>query len=122
MDDESGSPPLTISIVGPCASGKSTLLNVLKEAGYDVHHVAQEHSFIPAMWQRFTQPDVLIYLDATYEAIMARRPKFNFKPKDLDEQHRRLAHAREHCDLYFDTSTLTPEEIQQQSLAFLKNL
>jgi hypothetical protein len=74
------------------------------------------------MWQRFTNPDVLIYLDATYEAIMARRPKFNFQPKDLVEQHRRLAHAREHCDLYFDTSTLSPDQIQQETLAFLKKL
>jgi hypothetical protein len=72
------------------------------------------------MWQRITQPDILIYLDVAYDDIMARRPRFNFKPKDLVEQHRRLAHAREHCDLYLDTSRLTTAEVQEKTLAFLK--
>jgi cytidylate kinase len=120
--EEAQNTPLVVAIVGPCASGKSTLEEALSSAGYKAHHVAQEHSYIQAMWQRFTQPDVLIYLDASYEDIMARRPKFNFKPKDLVEQQRRLAHAREHCDLYFETGKMTTAEIQEKTFAFLKNL
>jgi GTPase SAR1 family protein len=119
-DDENKS--LRVAVVGACASGKSTLVERLRQSGYEARHVAQEHSFVPYMWQRITRPDILIYLDVNFEEIIARRPEFNFKPQDLTEQHRRLAHAREHCDLYLDTSVLTTAEVQQKTLAFLNNL
>ena len=112
-------PPLRISIVGPCAAGKTTLADALREAGYAVRQPAQEHSYVQAMWQRFTQPDILIYLDVDYPAIHRRRPKMSGGPTRLAEQHDRLAHARAHCDLYLDTSALTPTEVRNQVLAFL---
>jgi hypothetical protein len=99
--------------------GKSVLVSALRQAGYDARHVAQEHSYVPAMWQRVSRPDALIYLDANYEAIMARRPSFSFSRADLAEQNRRLAHARQHCDMYLDTSNLTPAAVQQRCLTFL---
>jgi adenylate kinase family enzyme len=114
--------PLRVAVVGACASGKSTLVDALREAGYEARHVAQEHSYVPYMWQRLARPDVLIYLDVDYDAILDRRPGFNFKPGDLEEQSRRLAHAREHCDLYLDTGSLTTAEVQEKTLAFLKTL
>ena len=104
--------PLRIAIVGPCASGKTTLAHVLREAGYVVRQPAQEHSYVQTMWQRLVQPDVLIYLDVDYEAICRRRPKMGGGPERLHEQHERLAHARAHCDLYLDTSSLTPDEVR----------
>jgi RNase adaptor protein for sRNA GlmZ degradation len=113
---------MRVAVVGACAAGKSTLVSALREAGYEARHVAQEHSYVPAMWQRISQPDALIYLDADYEAILARRPVFDFKPADLDEQKRRLAHARQHCDLYVDTTDLTPEEVRERCLAFLEEV
>jgi len=121
MDEEDNS-SLRIAVVGACASGKSTLVDALREAGYQARHVAQEHSYVPHMWQRIARPDILVYLDVNYDVIIARRPSFNFNPNDLEEQSRRLAHAREHCDLYLDTSSLTTAEVQQKTLAFLKNL
>jgi thymidylate kinase len=120
-EDESNS-PLRVAVVGACASGKSTLVDALREAGYEARHVAQEHSYVPHMWQRLARPDVLVYLDVNYDGIMARRPGFDFKPADLAEQSRRLAHARQHCDLYLDTGPLTPGEVQQKTLAFLKEI
>jgi hypothetical protein len=36
------------------------------------------------------------------------------------EQRRRLAHARDHCDLYVMTDPLTPAEVLQQVRRFLK--
>lgn len=116
-DDDS--PHLKIAVVGACASGKSTLVNALQEAGYKARHVAQEHSYVPYMWQRITRPDILVYLDVNYDDIIDRRPGFNFKPADLAEQTRRLTHARENCDLYLDTSTMTPVEVREKTLAFL---
>ena len=37
---------MRIAIVGICASGKTTLVRGLREAGYDAYNVAQEHSCI----------------------------------------------------------------------------
>lgn len=122
MPENDSSHSLKIAVVGACASGKSTLVNALREAGYQVRHVAQEHSYVPHMWQRFTHPDILIYLDVDYDAIMARRPNFNFKPGDLAEQTRRLDHARKNCDLYLDTSRMTVAEVREKTLAFLNAL
>ena len=112
--------PLRVAVVGACAVGKSTLVFALRQAGYEARHVAQEHSYVPAMWQRISRPDVLVYLDANYEVITARRPTFRFSPADLAEQYRRLAHAREHCHLYVDTSDLAPAEVQERCLSFLE--
>ena len=114
--------PLRIALVGPCASGKSTLADALLSEGYEVRHVAQDHSFVPDMWRRVSKPDVLVYLGVDYESIKNRRPKTTLKPVDLVEQERRLAHARNHCDLYIDTSPLTPEEVREKALEFLSSL
>ncbi len=111
---------LRVAVVGPCMSGKSELVGALRALGYPTHHVAQEHSYVPAMWQRMTNPDVLIYLDASYEAVRARRPSINWGPQRLQEQATRLAHAREHCDLYVDTSGLTVEAVRERVLAYLR--
>jgi hypothetical protein len=112
--------PLRVAVVGVCASGKSTLVEALRRAGYDARHVAQEHSYVPAMWQRCSRPDVLIYLDVTYAAILRRRPGLQVKPQDIDEQWRRLSHARDQCHLYLDTTPLSPAEVQDHVLAFLR--
>ena len=52
-----------VAIVGPCAAGKSTLGRALKARGLRVREVAQEHSYVPAMWQRITNPDYLEHGD-----------------------------------------------------------
>lgn len=111
--------PLRVALVGPCASGKSTLAKILRTAGYDARQPAQEHSYVPAMWQKLTQPDLLIYLDVDYEAVVARRPQNAGSPQRLADQHQRLAHARQHCDLYLDTSDLSLAEVQMKVMAFL---
>ncbi|MFO7683162.1 MAG: hypothetical protein R6X34_24270 [Chloroflexota bacterium] len=122
MSDDDASPALRVSLVGPCASGKSTLGHVLREAGYQVRQPAQEHSYVPHMWQRLTKPDILIYLDLDFENLQRRHPLTHGGPQRLAEQRRRLAHALEHCDLYLDTSSLSPEEIQERVLSFLADL
>jgi chloramphenicol 3-O-phosphotransferase len=114
--------PLRVAVVGPCMSGKSELVQALREAGYQTHHVAQEHSYVPHMWRHLRQPDVLIYLDVDYEAVQARRPGISWGPERLVEQAGRLAHARAHCDLYIDTSKLTIAEVRRQALDFLTTL
>ncbi len=107
---------LTVAIVGPCSSGKSTLRAALIEAGYDARQPAQEHSSVRRMWQR-CQPDLLVYLDLSYEVSIARRRKSI--ADRLEIQRGRLSHARAHADFYLDTSDLTPAEVQAHVLAFL---
>lgn len=112
---------MRIAVVGPCAAGKSTLVPALREAGFEARQPAQEHAYAPTMWQRFSQPDILIYLDINYESARQRRPHIDGGPERLEVQHRRLAHAREHCDFYLDTSNLTPHEVREAVFQFLSN-
>jgi hypothetical protein len=120
LEDSEAEPPLRIAVVGPCASGKSTLIEALRAAGYEARHTAQEHSYVPAMWQRISKPDVLIYLDVSYEVARTRRPTLDGGPERLAIQHQRLAHARQHCDLYLDTSGLSAEQVHDQVFGFLE--
>ena len=112
---------MIIGVVGPCGSGKSTLIAGLEGYGYTCRHIAQEHSYVPAMWQRITNPDVLIFLDASFPISTARR-KLIWQKTDHDEQHRRLAHARQHASIVIDTDALTATEVLQKVLDFLKDL
>jgi deoxyadenosine/deoxycytidine kinase len=109
---------LVVGVVGPCCAGKSTLVEALLARGYQARHIAQEHSYAPRMWQVIARPDVLIYLDVSYPVAQARR-WMDWRPEDLEEQRRRLAHAREHCDLYLATDALAIEAVCERVLAFL---
>lgn len=108
-----------IGIVGPCGSGKSTLIARLEQSGYKCRHIAQEHSYVQTMWQVIARPDILIYLGVSFPVSTARR-SLNWQKKDHDEQLRRLAHARDHADLIIETDQLTPEQVLQQTLDYLQ--
>ena len=97
-------------VVGGCASGKSVLVAALVPLGYDARTCAQEHSHVPDMWQRLSRPQFLIYLDASLETVRQRGP-IDYDQAYMQEQNRRLAHARAHCDLYIATDTLTPSQV-----------
>ena len=110
-----------IGIVGPCKSGKSTLLSGLSKLGFNAKTIAQEHSFSPQMWKKLTNPDVLIYLDVDFENSI-KRSDLNWPPADLEEQRKRLQHAYAGADLYIDTSDLTIPEVLDKAKSFLKGL
>lgn len=111
---------ILIGIVGPCGSGKSTLIAGLEKHGYRCRHIAQEHSYVPAMWQILSKPDLLIYLHASFPVSTERR-KLDWHEKDHGEQLRRLAHAREHAHLIVNTDNLTADQVLQQALDFLQD-
>ena len=106
-----------IGVVGPCGAGKSTLVRALRARGIAAREIAQEHSGVPAMWQRITRPDRLVYLDVSRE-IAERRLERELPPDWWEEMTARLAHARAHADLILETDSLTPEEVLKQVLAF----
>jgi len=117
--DEPPSKTLLIGVVGPCGSGKSTLIAGLTQHGYTCRHIAQEHSYVQAMWQIITKPNLLIYLHASFQNSTTRR-KLNWLESDHTEQLRRLSHAREHANIIINTDDLTPEQVLQKVLDFLK--
>jgi deoxyadenosine/deoxycytidine kinase len=111
MPPETSPSPL-IGIVGPCGSGKSTLASRLASHGVRCRAIAQEHSYVPAMWQRITKPDLLVFLDASYETCTRRR-QLTWEAREYEEQLRRLDHASTHADLHVETDRLTPDEVVQ---------
>ena len=101
---------LLVGIVGPCGSGKSTLAATLQEYGYACRHIAQEHSYVLDMWKRLTNPDVLVFLQASFQVCTLRR-HLNWVESEYNEQQRRLSHALNHANLVIDTDHLSPEEV-----------
>ena len=99
-----------IGVVGPCAAGKSTLVAELRSRGYQARHIAQEHSYVQDMWKQITNPDILIYLDVSFE-ISIKRTNSNWSRVIYDNQVQRLVHAKKHADLYINTDDLSPEQV-----------
>ena len=99
-----------VGVVGPCAAGKTTLTAYLQSKGYNVRHIAQEHSYVHEMWKIITNPDILIYLEVDYRETVKRK-KLDWTEDEYREQLRRLSHAHEHADLIIDTNQMTAEEV-----------
>lgn len=117
--DEPGSQRFLIGIVGPCGSGKSTLVAGLERRGFRGRHIAQEHSYVPSMWRKIADPNLLIFLDSSFETSTKRR-KLNWSESDYAEQQQRLAHARQHADLIIETDALSPDEVLARAMEFLR--
>lgn len=107
-----------IAVVGPCASGKSTLVGALRDAGYDAWSVAQEHSMVADLWRK-QHPDLLVALDLSLEELRARRENPVWPAWLLDLQRTRLTHAMEHADIVIDTDDLTPADVTERILSAL---
>ncbi len=109
---------MLVGVVGACGAGKSSLVAGLQIQGYKCRHIAQEHSYVPDMWKRITDPDVLIYLEVSYENTVIRR-KLDWTADEYTEQLRRLRHARSNADLVIDTNPLNKEQVLEKAVAFL---
>lgn len=103
-------PNAAVVVVGPCASGKSTIVEGLRERGFDAYSVAQEHSIIRDLWRR-REPDLVIFLDVSLDAIRARRGNPNWPEWIYDLQMERLEPARTNATVVVDTSVKSPAEI-----------
>lgn len=110
-----------IAVVGVCASGKTVLVEELRVRGYDARQCAQEHSYVPDMWQRLSRPEALVYLDASLSTMHCRRQS-NYGEGYVERQGQRLAHARKHCDVYVDTESLSGEQVLSKVIAALDML
>ena len=94
------------------------MVDGLNKLGLHARHIAQEHSYVPYMWQRISQPDILIFLDVSFQESQKRRP-LNWNYSDYEEQQKRLAHARQHANLTIDTNDLSITEILTSVMDFL---
>lgn len=106
---------LLVGIVGVCASGKSTLIRLLSQHGIRCRHIAQEHSYVPDMWRRLTHPDILIFLEVSYEVTLKRK-NLNWTLEEYQEQLKRTRHAYEHANIRIQTDHLTPSELESEVL------
>ena len=114
---EGGAELPRVAVVGPCASGKSTLVEALRGRGFDAHAIGQEHSGVPYLWQ-LGEPDLLIFLDVDIASTSLRRDAV--WPDDLyAAQQARLANARQHANFYVDTSPLAAHDVAERVTRFL---
>lgn len=70
------------------------------------------------MWRTINPPDLLIYLDASYETC-SQRKQLNWTRDEYLEQVDRLADARQRCDFYIDSDELSIDETAQRTLDWL---
>lgn len=108
-----------VGVVGPCAAGKTTLVERLRSLGYQAKHIAQEHSYVKDMWAQIAQPDVLIYLDVSYEISCERKNSY-LSRKIFTNQVERLSHAKKYADLYVSTNDKSPSEVFQLVIRWLE--
>lgn len=93
--------PLVV-VVGPCASGKSTLANHLRAHGVNVHVVGQEHSAVKWLWRR-RDPDYVIALDVDLPTLRRRRSE-HWPESVYVKQRERLEDAFAAASIIIDTS------------------
>ncbi len=96
-----------IVVVGPCASGKSTLVDGLRTLQYRAMVSGQEHSEIPSLWKR-SRPDVTIGLVVDLATIRSRRSP-EWSEAIYQRQQARLRDAYAASDLLIDTRDLDPK-------------
>ena len=109
-----------ISVVGPCASGKSTVVRALRMHGYDAHVTSQEHSAVPTLWSR-QDPSVLIALQADLESVRLRRRNPRWSRTVWQAQQDRLSDAFAHADYVSNTSNLNANQVVREVLDYLES-
>ncbi len=118
--DEAARSGLRIVVVGPCAAGKTTLVNGLRARGFAAARlVAQEHTVIRDLWALRGRPDALVFLDAQVATMNRRQGRTDWTEEDRGELLERLERARQACDLYLPTDVLTIAEVLDAVIRFL---
>lgn len=98
----------SIVVVGPCASGKTTLARELGKVGIPVRICGQEHSSIRDFW-RTMDPDVLVALSIDLRTLRTRRHE-GWPEHLFSVQQQRLASAFASADLVIDTTQASPQQ------------
>ena len=116
---DAGSDDRLIVVVGPCASGKTTLVRGLQSRGYRAMVSGQEHSEIPTLWRR-TAPDITIGLNVDLATIRRRRRSAGWSESIYRRQQERLRNAFAGAAIVLDTAVMGPEQTLQAALDLLR--
>jgi deoxyadenosine/deoxycytidine kinase len=109
-----------VTVIGPCASGKTTLVERLKAAGYDAWVTSQEHSGVPDLWNH-QRPDAVIGLRTDLETIRRRRGA-GWSKVIFEAQMERLQRAYGASGIIVDTSVSSEDETLDASLTYLESI
>lgn len=93
-----------VVIIGPCGSGKTTLVDGLRRLGFRAMVCGQEHSEIATLW-RHTAPDLVVALEVDLPTVRRRRGE-EWPAWLYEVQRRRLSVGAAAADLRLDTSEL----------------
>lgn len=108
-----------VVVIGPCASGKTTLTQRLQERGFDARACGQEHSEIRELWKHM-EPDVLIGLWIDLETLRDRRSSGSWSGAIYARQQQRLASGYAQADLVIDCHDIDPNEVERDVLEWLR--
>jgi adenylate kinase family enzyme len=111
---------IRVAIVGPCASGKSTVAEQLRSWGFDAYPVGQEHSIVSDLWRR-RAPDAVVYLEVDYQTVRSRRGE-HWPEAIYQQQQARLADARRHATVIVDTGRAGISQTMARVLAALERV
>jgi nucleoside-triphosphatase THEP1 len=107
-----------VVVVGPCASGKTTLVDRLRALGVDAWVSGQEHSAVRNLWRRL-DPDVLIALEIDLATLRSRRSP-SWPQTIYDVQLERLREAFAGADVVINTAVLTEDEVVSKAVNVLE--
>jgi hypothetical protein len=107
-----------IVVIGPCASGKTSLTTRLQRLGYDARACGQEHSEIPELW-RHQAPDVLVGLRIELATLRSRRSP-TWPGSIYARQLERLASGFANADLLVDSEAFDQEGVVGEVVAWLR--
>jgi GTPase SAR1 family protein len=108
-----------IVVIGPCASGKTSLTTRLQRLGYDAVASGQEHSEIAELW-RHQQPDVVIGLRIRLDTLRRRR-SVDWSEAIYGRQMARLESGYRHADLVLDCDAIGQEAVADRVVAWLRS-
>lgn len=109
--------PRRIVIIGPCASGKTSLTIRLQHLGYDALACGQEHSEIADLWKH-QQPDVVIGLRIGLDTLRRRRSS-EWPESIYNRQMARLESGFRNADLIVDCDDLNQDMVAVRVMGWL---
>ena len=109
------SPINLLVLVGVCAAGKTSVSQLLNQAGIAAHPVAQEHSRVPHLYRR--SGGWVVILAASWEAVHRRR-QLGWNPAFYREEWDRIGQARREAALIVHTDWLDAAEVAARITAW----
>lgn len=117
MDIRRKSDSRRLVVIGPCASGKTSLTSKLQRMGFDARACGQEHSEIHELW-RHLDPDILIGLRIDLDTLRRRRSS-TWSANVYARQQERLESGYAHADLVIDCHAMDQNAVLDEVLDWL---